>query len=169
MELANPFTLSSELCGFARPPEPGFNEMRQARHLHPEWGVLAPPQSVVRTVRTLLITTAVSAATCSGVILSLVDRFPDQMSVAARTLATPVAASIQPPSTLFVAQVKSQSVVQSEPIKATPSLVARAKPATDLVFAQKKASKKHNAAPRYASRGRQFTSLMDDWYHAVGL
>jgi hypothetical protein len=157
------------LSSFTRPPEPRFNEMRQAKHLHPEWGVLAPPQSVVRTIRTLLITTAVSAATCSGVILSLVDRIPDQTSVAARTLATPVAASIQPPSPLFGAQVKSPSVIESDPTKATASLAARAKPATYSALPQKKANKKHHAGPRYASGGRQFTSLMDDWYHAVGL
>jgi len=146
--------------------------MRQAKHLHPEWGVLAPPQNFVRTVRILLMTAAVSAAACAGVMLSLVDRMPDQASVAARTLAptdTAGAAPIQLSSTLLSAQVKPRSVIESEPTKAAPSLVARTKPLADLTHPQKKASKKHHAGQRYASHGRQFTSLMDDWYRAVGL
>jgi hypothetical protein len=147
--------------------------MRQAKHLHPEWGILAPPQNVVRTVRILLMTAAVSAAACAGVMLSLVDRMSDQATVAARTLAiptdTPTAARIQPLATLLNAQVKSPGIIESEPAKAAPSLVARTKPLADSAPAQKKASKKHHVGQHYASRGREFTSLMDDWYHAVGL
>jgi hypothetical protein len=147
--------------------------MRQAKHLHPEWGVLAPPRNFVRTVRILFMTAAVSAAACAGVMLSLVDRMPDQASVAARTLATPAdiqtTAAIQTPSLLLGAQLKSPSIIASEPSKAAPLLVARTKPLADLSHTQKKAAKKHHVGPRYASRDRQFTSLMDDWYHAVGL
>ena len=146
--------------------------MRHARHLHPEWGVLAPPQNLVRTIRILVMTAVVSAAACAGVILSLADRLPDQASVAARTLAaqadTPAAAPVQPPATLLSAQVKQPGIV-SEPAKAAPSVAARTKPLAELVHPQKKAGKKHHTGPHYASRDRQFTSLMDDWYHAVGL
>jgi hypothetical protein len=146
--------------------------MLHAKHLHPEWGVLAPPQNLVRTVRILAMTAAVSAAACAGVILSLVDRLPDQASVAARTLTAttdaPAAAPVQPLATLLGAQVKLPGIV-SEPAKAAPSVAARTKPLAELVHPQKKASKKHHTGSRYASRDRQFTSLMDDWYHAVGL
>jgi hypothetical protein len=148
--------------------------MRHARHLHPEWGILAPPQNSLRTARNLLITMAVSATTCAGVILSLVDRPLDETSVAARTFATPADAATTAPRqlapTLLNAQVKSsQGAIESSPIKATPSTVTQTKPVADLAHSQKKANKKHHAGARYASRGRQFTSLMDDWYHAVGL
>jgi hypothetical protein len=151
--------------------------MRQARHLHPEWGFLAPPPSFSRAIRTFVIATVVGATAGAGVILSLADRAPDQMSVAARTLAAPTSAapvqtasSIRPPSLMVLsAQVKAQSVIASESAKATLSPVTQTKPVAYSAPAQKKANKKHHAGPRYASRGRQFTSLMDDWYHAVGL
>jgi hypothetical protein len=152
--------------------------MRQAKHLHPEWGFLAPPPSFSRTIRTFVIATIVGATGGAAVILSLADRVPDQMSVAARTLAASVqapaapieTAPIQPPSpTLLSAQVRPPRVSQSEAAKATPSPLVQTKPVAYSAPAQKKANKKHHAGPRYASRGRQFTSLMDDWYHAVGL
>jgi hypothetical protein len=148
--------------------------MHQTKHLHPEWGILAPPQSFVRALRIVLITTAVSATTCAGVILSLVDRVPDQKPQVARTFAAPMdmasAAATQFASTLLLsAPVRQQSVPESEPTKVASSVVARIKPVADLRRVEKKANKKHHAGARYASRGRQFTSLMDDWYHAVGL
>jgi hypothetical protein len=152
--------------------------MRQAKHLHPEWGFLAPHPSFSRSIRIFVVATIVGATVGSGVILVLADRVSDQMSVAARTLAAPVqaeaapiqAAPIRPPSTaLLGAQVKSQKVSDSEPTKASPSPITQTKPVAYSAPAQKKANKKHHAGTRYASRGRQFTSLMDDWYHAVGL
>ncbi len=144
--------------------------MRQARHLHPEWGFLAPTPSFSRTLRIFVIATIVGATAGSGVILSLAGRVADQMAVAAPAIAAPIqAAPTQPPSlTLLRAQVKPQSVIEAGP-KATVLPVTPTKPVAYSAPAQKKASKKHHAGPRYASRGRQFTSLMDDWYHAVGL
>ena len=144
--------------------------MRQARHLHPEWGFLAPPLSFSRNLRIFVIATIVGATAGSGVILSLADRAPAQTSLVADTLVAPTAAPIQSPSpTLLSAQVKPRSATAAEPAKATLSPVAPAKPVAYSAPAQKKANKKHHAGPRYASHGRQFTSLMDDWYHAVGL
>ncbi len=147
--------------------------MRQARHLHPEWGFLAPTPSFSRTLRIFVIATIVGATAGSGVILSLAGRVADQMAVAAPAIAAPIqaqAAPIQPPSlTLLRAQAKPQSVIEAGPTKATLLPVTPTKPAAYSAPAQKKANKKHHAGPRYASRGRQFTSLMDDWYHAVGL
>jgi len=104
------------------------------------------------------------------VILSLADRAPAQTSLVADTLVASTAAPIQSPSpTLLSAQAKPRSATAAEPAKATLSPVAPAKPVAYSAPAQKKANKKHHAGPRYASHGRQFTSLMDDWYHAVGL
>jgi hypothetical protein len=154
--------------------------MRQAKHLHPEWGILAPPPSFSRTIRVFVIATFVGAATGSAAIMALADRVPDQMSVAARTLATsseagaiaapPVlTAPAQAPLPLPGARAKSRSIVEAAPTRATLLSVAPTKPVDYSTPAQKKANKKHHAGPRYASRGREFTSLMDDWYHAVGL
>ena len=85
-----------------------------------------------------------------------------ETSVAARTLVTQ-----QPSSALLSAQEKSQSAIQSDPTK-----LALSAPRTDptyLAHVQKKANKKHQAGPHYASLGRLFSSLRDGWYRAVGL
>ena len=152
--------------------------MRQAKHLHPEWGILAPPPTFSRTIRVFVIATIVGAA--AGSALALADRMPDQMSVAARTLATSgEAAAIQAPlvptapvpapSTSPGVLAKSPSIIATVPTKATLLSAEPTKPVTYSTPAQKKANKKHHTGTRYVSRGRQFTSLMDDWYHAVGL
>jgi hypothetical protein len=143
--------------------------MRQARHVHPEWGFLAPPPSFSRNLRIFVIATIVGATAGSGVILSLADRAPAQTSVVADTLVASTAAPQPPAPTLFSAQVKPRNAIAAEPSKAMLLPVAPTKPAAYSAPAQKKANKKHHAGPRYASHGRQFTSLMDDWYHAVGL
>ena len=88
--------------------------MRYAKGLHPEWGLLAPPKSFTRTIR-IAIVAAVFGATAGS--FSLIERSRDETSVAARTLVTQ-----QPPSTPFSAQVKSQSIIQSDPTK--PALSA---------------------------------------------
>jgi hypothetical protein len=128
--------------------------MSHVRSLHPEWGFLAPPQSFTRTIRILIVASALGATAGSGVMLSLVDRSRDETSVAARTLAT------QPrPSIPLSAQAKPQSIIESDPTKPALSPAARTKPVTYLAHAQKRTTKKHQAEPR----------LMDDWYRAVGL
>jgi hypothetical protein len=63
-----------------------------AGNFHPEWGYVAPTPGFMRTVRIVLIATAVGAAVGGGVVVSLVDRTADatsEDSVAARTLARP--------------------------------------------------------------------------------
>ena len=153
--------------------------MRQAKHLHPEWGILAPPPSFSRAIRVFVVATIVGAMAGSAVVLALADRVPDQMSVAARTLAaSSEAAAIQAPPVLAAtgqapstpgARAKSASIIATAPTKATLLSAEPTKPVAYSTPAQKKANKKHHTGTRYVSRGRQFTSLMDDWYHAVGL
>jgi hypothetical protein len=154
--------------------------MRQAKHLHPEWGILALPPRFFRSVRVFLIAAVVGATAGSAVVLALADRAPDQMSVAARTLATASeAAAIQAPSVLTApvrapsalpgARAKSASLIETAPTKATLLSALPTKPVDYSTPAQKKANRKHHTGTRYVSRGRQFTSLMDDWYRAVGL
>ena len=133
--------------------------MRYAEGLHPVWGFLAPPKRFTRTIRIVIIA-AVLGATAGS--FSLIERSRDETSVAARTLVTQ-----QPPSTLLSAQEKSQGIIQSEPTK--PALSALRTDPTYLAHVQKKANKKHQAGPHYASLGHLFSSLRDGWYRAVGL
>ena len=46
--------------------------MRHAMNFHPEWGCLAPAPSFLRTMRTVLVATAIGATAGGGVVLSLV-------------------------------------------------------------------------------------------------
>jgi|HubBroStandDraft_4_1064222.scaffolds.fasta_scaffold785339_1 hypothetical protein len=63
--------------------------MRYAMNFHPEWGCLAPAPSFLRTMRTVLVATAVGATAGGGVVLSLIGHSAGQTSVAERTLVRP--------------------------------------------------------------------------------
>jgi hypothetical protein len=85
--------------------------MRDTTSFHPEWGYLAPAPSFIRTIRLILIATAIGATAGGGVVLSLIDRTAGQTSVAARTLVRPVqSASTPSPQT---AQPKPAAAVKS--------------------------------------------------------
>jgi hypothetical protein len=127
--------------------------MRYAEGLHPVWGFLASPKRFTRTIRIVIIA-AVLCATAGS--FSLIEQ-RDETSVAARTLVTQ-----QAPSILLSAQEKSR-----EPTKVTLS-ASRTDP-TYLAHVQKKANKKHQTGPHYASLGHLFNSLRDGSYRAVGL
>ena len=45
--------------------------MRQKLSFHPEWGCLAPAPSLLRTMRIVLVATAVGATAGGGAVLSL--------------------------------------------------------------------------------------------------
>jgi hypothetical protein len=91
--------------------------MRHTMNFHPEWGCLAPAPSFLRTVRTVLVATAVGATAGGGVVLSLVDHSAGQTSVAERTLVRPNAVS-----TAFSAAKTAQ--VNAKPINRTESTEA---------------------------------------------
>ena len=133
--------------------------MRHAEGLHPVWGFLAPPKRFTLAGRIVIIA-AVLGATAGS--FSLIEPSREDTTVAARTLVTQ-----QPPSTLLSAQEKSQSIIQSELTK--PPLSALRTDPTYLAHVQKKANKKHQAGPHYASLGHLFSSLRNGWYRAVGL
>jgi hypothetical protein len=140
--------------------------MHQSSQLHPEWGILVPPPGFIRTVRIIVITAAVGVTAGAGIISSLADRSSsEQPAIVAQTLVQP--AVQQPPAKSVNAQARAPRTAE---IKAMATPVARTQPAAASAPAQnqKKANKKHPGT-HYAARGREFTSLMDDWYHAVGL
>ena len=142
--------------------------MRQPSHLHPEWGLLVPPRSVARIIRLLMIAAAVGVTAGAGIMSSLAERSSEPPPVVVtHTIVQPAPAVATPQS----AQAKPQSAAQSEPAKAAPPPASRTQSVAAYLPApsnQKKANKKHHAGPLAAERSRQFT-LMDAWYHAVGL
>jgi hypothetical protein len=73
--------------------------MPQAMNFHQEWGCLAPAPSFLRTMRTVLVATAVGATAGGGVVLSLVVHSAGQTSVAERTLVRAVSTSVSAPQT----------------------------------------------------------------------
>jgi hypothetical protein len=65
--------------------------MRSAGNFSPEWGYLAPAPSKLRTIRVVLVATAIGATAGAGVVLSLVDRptgDADRVAVAAHAIVT---------------------------------------------------------------------------------
>jgi hypothetical protein len=65
--------------------------MRSTGNFSPEWGYLAPAPSILRTVRVVLVATAVGATAGAGVVLSLVDHSAgdgDRVAVAAHAIVT---------------------------------------------------------------------------------
>ena len=131
--------------------------MRSARNFHPEWGYLAPAPSLVSTVRIVLVATAVGTTAGASVVFSLVAHpaaETSEISVAARTLARPVRAASAPALTEVPA-----------PTNAVPVPTASAAPATDPAPVQKKATKKHHFASRYASRSGPFELLPGEYYY----
>jgi hypothetical protein len=72
--------------------------MRSAGNFSPEWGYPAPAPSFARTVRIVLVATAIGATAGAGVVLTLVDRSPEpqRTSVAARAIVTSVHGAAAP-------------------------------------------------------------------------
>ena len=86
--------------------------MRHAMNFHPEWGCLAPAPSFLRTMRTVLVATAVGATAGGGVVLSLVGHSAGQTSVAERTLVRPIPAVSTSVSAPQTAQLNPQPLNQ---------------------------------------------------------
>ena len=88
--------------------------MRHAMNFHPEWGCLAPAPSFLRTMRTVLVATAVGATAGGGVVLSLVGHSAGQTSVAERTLVRPIPPVSTSVSAPRAAQLNPQPLNQRE-------------------------------------------------------
>ena len=87
-------------------------------NFHPVWGCLAPAPSFLRTVRTVLVATAVGATAGGGVVLSLVGHSAGQTSVAERTLVRPNAVSM-PLNAPQTAQMDRQTINRRESTEAS--------------------------------------------------
>jgi hypothetical protein len=104
--------------------------MRSAGNFSPEWGYLAPAPSMLRTVRVVLVATAVGATAGAAVVLSLVDHpagDADRVSVAAHAIVT----SAQAAPAMESARVSAAPIV-APPITA-PNKVTAAVAAPQVV------------------------------------
>ena len=88
--------------------------MPQAMNFHPEWGCLAPAPSFLRTMRTVLVATAVGSIAGGGVVFSLAGHSAGQTSVAERTLVRPIPAVSTSVSAPQTAQLNPQPLNQRE-------------------------------------------------------
>jgi hypothetical protein len=66
--------------------------MPQSGNFNPEWGYLAPAPGFLRTVRVVLVATAVGAVAGATVVFSVVGHPAEEISVAAQTMFRPVEA-----------------------------------------------------------------------------
>jgi flagellar hook-length control protein FliK len=106
--------------------------MRSAGNFSPEWGYLAPAPSFARTMRVVLVATAIGATAGAGVVLSLVDRpsDPEKTPVAARAIVTSVRAAAVPsvaPAAPASTVVPATVTAPAKPASA-PTSVAAAPP-----------------------------------------
>ncbi len=109
--------------------------MRSAGNFHPEWGYLAPAPSFMRTVRIVLVATAIGAVAGAAVVVSLVQRSgsSDDNAIAAHALLTraPVISAVAPhpvaPAVAMVPQPQAhqsqQSVATTAPSRPAPAAV----------------------------------------------
>jgi hypothetical protein len=88
--------------------------MPHAMNFHPEWGCLAPAPSFLRTMRTVLVATAVGLIAGGGVVFSLAGQSAGQMSVAGRTLVRPIPAVSTSVSAPQAAQLNPRPLNQRE-------------------------------------------------------
>ena len=88
--------------------------MRHAKNFHPEWGFLAPAPSFMRTLRTVLVATAVGATAGGGLVLSFVDHSAGQTSVAERTLVRPIPTASTSVGAPQIARLNPPAINQSE-------------------------------------------------------
>jgi ribonuclease E len=98
--------------------------MRSAGNFSPEWGYLAPAPSFMRTVRVVLVATAVGATAGAAVVLSLVDRpapAGEATAVAAHAIVTSVQAATAPTMQAPAPMAAVTPPPAATPIVATPA------------------------------------------------
>jgi len=103
--------------------------MRSAGNFNSEWGYLAPAPSFMRTVRVVMVATAIGATAGAAVVLTLIDRPSSEhdrtASIAAHAIVTSVQAA---PITTMTAAPHSATETLAAPIKTTATSVPAATP-----------------------------------------
>ena len=93
------------------------SEMRHSANFHPEWGYLAPAPSFMRTMRLVLLASAVGLTLGAGAVFSWASHQTSEPSVAARTLVRPTeggSAGANPPAP--ATQANSPSSTEKRPL-----------------------------------------------------
>jgi len=109
--------------------------MRSAGNFNSEWGYLAPAPSFMRTVRVVLVATAIGATAGAAVVLSLIDRpsadHDRTASIAAHAIVTsaqaapPLAAPAPAPSSATATLTAPVGVTTAVPATAAPTVPAK--------------------------------------------
>lgn len=104
--------------------------MRSAGNFNPEWGYLAPAPSFLRTMRVVLVATAIGATAGAAVVISLVDRPTGQGDETAAVAPRAIVTSAQAAPAMEVPAAAAASVpvkeTAAEPAMAPPSAGASA-------------------------------------------
>ncbi len=111
--------------------------MRSTGNFSPEWGYLAPAPSILRTVRVVLVATAVGATAGAGVVFSLVDRSGGEgqpVAAAAHAIVTSAQAAPSPANTAATMTAPATPVATAAPAAAAPAM-SDAKPVPAAVTA----------------------------------
>jgi len=91
--------------------------MRSGGNFNPEWGYLAPVPSFLRTVRVVLVATAIGATAGAAVVIALIDRPAGESSKTASVAAHAIVTSVQAAPAASAPPAVSVSVVA--PVKVT--------------------------------------------------
>ena len=93
--------------------------MHSAGNLSLEWGFLAPAPRFLRTVRLVLVATAIGATTSAAVVFALLRQPAAEESIAARTLVQSVGQAPPTGRAPVVAQTQIQHA--AEPVRLRPA------------------------------------------------
>jgi hypothetical protein len=110
--------------------------MRSAGNFHPEWGYLAPAPSFVRTLRIVLVATAIGATAGAAVVVSLVARpgsSSADSSIAAHALVA--APAVHSASAAVVLPAQQAAPAPAAAIAAAPVAAAPAGPSGEIAGA----------------------------------
>lgn len=91
--------------------------MRSAGNFNPEWGYLAPAPSLMRTLRVVLVATAVGATAGAAVVISLVDRPANSGDKTASAAAHAIVTSVQAAPAPSAAALPSAVTSSAAPVK----------------------------------------------------
>ncbi len=95
--------------------------MRSTGNFSPEWGYLAPAPSILRTLRVVLVATAVGATAGAGVVLSLVDHAAGEGDKVATVAAHAIVTSVQAAPVQAPVMSETKTAPAIAPVAAVPA------------------------------------------------
>jgi hypothetical protein len=95
--------------------------MRSAGNFNSEWGYLAPAPTFMRTVRVVLVATAIGATAGAAVVLSLIDRPSAQRDRTASITAHAIVTSVRAAPAMVAPPVYSAAAALAAPVAVKPA------------------------------------------------